>query len=78
LIGAWSGIGRTPGADVLPRMSCETSSSAADEAAFFVEPEAEVELNEAFQWYESRVAGLGGGILLTRSADLWRRKSRAT
>jgi hypothetical protein len=25
---------------------------------FFVEPEAE--LNEAFQWYESRVAGLGG------------------
>jgi plasmid stabilization system protein ParE len=27
---------------------------------FFVEPEAEAELNEAFQWYESRVAGLGG------------------
>jgi hypothetical protein len=28
---------------------------------FFVEPEAEAELNEAFQWYESRVAGLRGG-----------------
>ena len=27
---------------------------------FFVEPEAEAELSEAFQWYESRVAGLGG------------------
>ena len=27
---------------------------------FFVEPEAEADLSEAFQWYESRVAGLGG------------------
>ena len=26
---------------------------------FLVEPEAEAELNEAFDWYESRVAGLG-------------------
>lgn len=30
---------------------------------FFVEPEAEAELNEAFQWYESRVAGLGGEFM---------------
>ena len=26
---------------------------------FVVEPEAEAELNDAFDWYESRVAGLG-------------------
>lgn len=37
---------------------------------FLVEPEAEAELDEAFNWYEARVAGLGGEFLRAVRAAL--------